>query len=484
MALGYMGPVARSAVDSLIVALKFDEDIVKVAAAEALGKIGPAPGHRDIIALIKAVQNEHDVVREVAGQSLLKLGDPCIPHLIRQMRRGTPEARIALVRILGQLGENAYPAVASLSDCLRLWQGAALHEVIRTIGKIGPKAEATIPELIELFKREQEPQVQALISDTLLVFENKIIPSLIPLLNFPKENVQKNASSILQKLGDAVFPHMVDIVEKSEDEDLICIAIEILSENIKSLPILLNNLKHESNKIRQAVIQALAKTKEPAIEGIVKIMVKTKISYEQEACSSALAEMGVIAVNPLVQVLNESENQSARLAAIESLFKIGFEAKDAIDSLIEAIKKRQGKEQVQVARCLGNMGEIAIPHLLKLLEEKDKSIRQSVIFALAETKSEDAVHYLLGSLEKNPELLSLIVNAMLKLKGIAVPILISSLSHKNEYIRFASAASLAEIANPQAIANLARQSTQEEKPMIRYILQIALRNCQETIKGN
>ncbi|WP_372369953.1 HEAT repeat domain-containing protein [Candidatus Uabimicrobium sp. HlEnr_7] len=483
MALGYLGPQARRSVRTLTKALKFDQaEMVKIAAADALGKIGDRYA---IHALIDAVRNGTDIIREVATNSLIKIGSAAVIDITKTLKRPGTEARVALVYILGELGKNAIPAVGTLNSCLDSWRGQEREGVIKTLGKIGKnkRSPETLKKLTNLMEKTNKDKERELITEALKQFGELSVSYVIPLLKNDRDEIVSQAKNVIDHLIEQAFSTLEKIVEKGNDEILTARAIEILSKKEKSLPIILKKFKHESSLVRNTAKESIVKNiGMKAVPGLIEILQNTVLSIERKVVSDTLAGIGKDAVSSLVVVISNSQKPKARLAATEAIAQIGPKAKEAISVLQESIKIRQGFEQAALARCLGKIGLQAIPKIIELLEHDDRAVQNAAIDALGETGAKDSIGHLLSSLD-NERLLSLVVKAMVKMPELSIPVLISSLQHENRTVRFACAAGLFEIAPAKAIAPIAQRILIESDPMVKYMLQTALNKCQNILEN-
>jgi HEAT repeat protein len=123
------------AVKPLLVALQDPLEMVRVAAATSLGRIGAPEAVPPLILFLK---QESVVQRRCAVEALGKIGDPrAVEPLLAALADNCHRVRIAALRALGHIGDRRAEEalIAALGDgdvCTRLAAAAALSEMTRT----------------------------------------------------------------------------------------------------------------------------------------------------------------------------------------------------------------------------------------------------------------------------------------------------------------------------------------------------------------
>ncbi len=98
-------------VEGLINALKDKDPMIRGDATEVLGKIGDS---RAVEPLIEALK---DIVREIAIESLRKIGEPAVESLIKALKDKDTLIRSGAAKALGKIGDKR--AVESLTEALK-----------------------------------------------------------------------------------------------------------------------------------------------------------------------------------------------------------------------------------------------------------------------------------------------------------------------------------------------------------------------------
>ena len=109
------------------------------------------------------------------------------------------------------------------------------------------------------------------------------------------------------------------------------------------------------------------------------------------------------------------------------------------------------------------------------LNNPDKEIQAIAVVAMGETNSAEAVEYLLRSLE-DPNTLSIVIEAIVKLRYLGVDILIRSLESPDLYTRFACVVALGNLKEDSKILKaLQQQLDKEENSIIRYMIETVIK---------
>jgi HEAT repeat protein len=146
-ALGRMGSAAEPAVDLLITASLREPEWGAQTYAEALWKIEGAAA-RAVPIFLKALRDE--ATRPAARIALLGIGPGAAdgtPGLMEALDDPTPELRMFVTRLLGQIGPGARMAVTALIRGLADSEGGVRALTADTLGRIGSAARPAIPAL-------------------------------------------------------------------------------------------------------------------------------------------------------------------------------------------------------------------------------------------------------------------------------------------------------------------------------------------------
>jgi HEAT repeat protein len=481
IALGYMKISERRVIDPLTAALRFDQqDMVRVAAALSLGNIREIPSD-SIRALLEAARSENSMVREAASKALGKLGKEVVPYIIIELRRSSdPVLRPTLIHTLGEIQSNMPEVPDFLMESFPAAPLEERKEIIQALGNIGDKAKKALPMFLEVLRNEEDEEIHKLLRETVINFGEESIPEVISLLKQDREMTRKSAFYILQKFGSVAVPYLSREIAPDKEESLLIGILQILQEDPNADEIALRVLSYDSEKVRNAAVRILTKMGARAVSRLIERLKHLQNPNELQAITTTLTMIGAPSVPSLIKLMLDAQNKEMQKIAIDVVASIGPGAEVAINPLIELLLKAEGNEQVYLAKTLGKIGKSAIPHLVRLLD-KDERVRKAIVMALGETSASESIYYLLQALQK-PALLPLVIDTMVKMQEIAVPLLIQEIGDKNPHVRFACAAALLEIAEPQAISALEAQIQAEKDVMVKYMLMAALRAAQKKVK--
>jgi hypothetical protein len=152
-----------------------------------------------------------------SNQAWVVLNTTVIPQLVRTMFEDTNDSRLRLA-LIDQL--NALPGVQIYST---LAEGRRAVSA-RALGEIGPRAKATIPELIKVLKgNDPGPRPAAASALGQIHCEPEtVIPLLVALLDDPQDGVPEEAATALGQFGSlskAAVPKLLELL-KVPDKDL------------------------------------------------------------------------------------------------------------------------------------------------------------------------------------------------------------------------------------------------------------------------
>lgn len=149
-ALGAIGPGAAAARPSLLKALADMRAAVRWAAADALYRIGLTADAAP--ALVEALRSEDAYVRAFATYSLGELGgaagEVAAAALAETVRSEGGAGRSGAAAALAKMGGGARQAVPALIEELKNEREARRWRAARTLGRIGPEAAPAVPGLV------------------------------------------------------------------------------------------------------------------------------------------------------------------------------------------------------------------------------------------------------------------------------------------------------------------------------------------------
>ena len=336
-ALGKLGPSATAALPVLTRALQEDDLQLRLAAADAVGKVATA------------ISPDLD-----AG--------PCLPP-----QATIPPAQLkAAVAAVGQLLKEAPLAAVGRGegDC---------SEAIDALGRIGPAASDAVPVLAELMKsrRNEVRRRSAMALSRIGAAAQAAIPVLTVALKDDSAEVRQYAIETLSKIG---APAIAPLTEA---------------------------LKDPSNGIRRVAAEALGKVtgiRGRSETGIVSPEIKAAIPalvaalkdvdfHVSEKAGEALANVGLPAMPALLAAFKDAELK-ARAPILTVIARIGPQAKEAIPALVEALKEDNSNYNLTrtialAGDALVQVGPSAAPALIAAMKDLKGTGRIAIVNTLA-----------------------------------------------------------------------------------------------------
>jgi HEAT repeat protein len=423
-ALGELGPDAKSAGEALLKLLNDENDQVISFTIWALDKIDPSD-KKTINAVLKKLNDKSRLVRQSSVEFLGKIR-PCDPVIIQALikmlndKEGVVQARAA--EALGGLGGDALAAVPTLSEMLKsskgypyglpsLWEPVA-KPVARALSKIGPKAKAAMPELINTIRNRKGTykDIFDLVESNKEVRAEAIIAAA---------KIDPNNEELLKVLTES-------LKEDVYIQDKVAIALAAIGPKAKdNLPMLVDLMNQENDKGEILTFACAILHIEPSN------------AQAREKILSALKEHPPDDEDEWTFVLS-----ALKLANIDNRY---------IVPCLEQILKDRSSNLDYLFRILGQIGPEAketVPALVDLLETASDDYRQGIINALQRITSGESL-ILITALKERYIQCSII--EVLGSSSNNVPLLTETLHSASARVRLAAIKSLEKM-SPKAIS--------------------------------
>jgi HEAT repeat protein len=189
------------AVSPLRKLLKGSNAELRALAAQTLGVMGPKA--RAAIPDLESALAGDPALADSAAQSLGAMGEPGIEALGRGLRKGAPDNRRRILRVLAGLGERAHPAKAAILNALKDEDPLVRVGACGALGGLGPRGHDTVQALARML-RDKDVSVQgagAAAIRSLGPAAKEIVPDLARGLRAGDANVRKDLIGILGSLG-------------------------------------------------------------------------------------------------------------------------------------------------------------------------------------------------------------------------------------------------------------------------------------------
>ena len=224
--------------DPIVQQMKNLDPDVRYKLVEVIGKIG---GPQAVVALIKALKDDHHKVRREAADELGQIGDPsAIPALIEALKDESREVRREAADALGQIGGTA--AVPGLIEALKDESREVRREAADGLGQI--RDSRAVDGLIEALKDESR-EVRREAADGLgQIQDSRAVPALIEALKDESREVRREAADGLGQIQDS-----------------------------RAVPALIEALKDESSEVRREAADALGQIGDSrAVDGLIEAL--------------------------------------------------------------------------------------------------------------------------------------------------------------------------------------------------------------------
>jgi HEAT repeat protein len=310
--------------DALRRCLRQNNPEVRIAAIQALTKIGPA-AKEAVPLLTKLTEDTDDNVRWKAVQALGAMKQeamPAVPALLKVLRRDQASIRDAAAESLAQIAPREKDVALALAEGLKDTGANVPQTAARALAAMGPAAESAVPPLIEALKNPA---------------------------------VSRHAAEALGKIGPKAKAAVPALQQGMKDKDSKYI------ENLRlSSTIALGGIGPEARAAIPVLIEALADKNQPYVEGPGPI---------PSAAMTSLTRIGPAAVPALSKALKDARPKLSMLAA-ETLGRMGPASNAALPALTDALKDDRGVVRVEAALALWRIDrntDATLPVLLKAL---------------------------------------------------------------------------------------------------------------------
>lgn len=292
--------------------------------------------------------------RDRAAQDLIRLGKEAVPVLIEALQTKDTILLSHYQQILAHIP-------------------TATPTLIKTLATAHPIIRGRVAEIFAINK------------------DQDAVPALLEALQREYFTVRSRAAFALGKIGEpkAIQP-LLHALQDKEDEVRIaaCLALGLFKDPSTFDDITNVLLDDPKIEVRQAAARALGNTQHPAaLPYLMEALHDSFWWYEREYAASdllsAIEKMGVAAVNPLIEALQDKEGTVRKFAAT-LLGKLGDPR--AIEQLGMALYDLHHEVGKVSAESLAQFGALAVDVLIGALSHPEMWIRIHAIWALSGIK--------------------------------------------------------------------------------------------------
>lgn len=301
----------RTVIPVLIKTLRDDDWRVREAAAGALARLKAAAAVPALLEALRQMRGgpfSNNAPNKLITQAIRDIGAASVPVLIDAINDDDPRMRLAIVDMLGEIGDT--DAIPVLTNALHDPDVRVRWRAAEALGSMG--SEAALPHLLAMLKEGSE---DARLSATWALGQigsQAAVDGLIALLHHREWRLRWAAVEALWAIGADAVPALID------------------------------QLNDRSEIVRSAAARALAEIRQPAIEPLIAVL-SGSLWDARWSAAAALVDIGADAVPALIAAL-DAPNWQVAWAAADTLKRIGTpEALDAAQSWQEHCDSGAGR---------------------------------------------------------------------------------------------------------------------------------------------
>lgn len=376
-----------------------------------------------------------------------------LQQLIEELQSPDVLARYAAALDLGELGDPraVEPLIAALSDAEGYVAGAAAM----ALGQIGD-SRAVVP-LVATLEGGDDRLAYPQLDESGAVIGTFITGGVV--------------ARALGKLGEPGFRALLTILHDYADNEYVGQPVAYRLGKLgdrRAIPALIQAFRSDVDEVSMAGARAIARLGEPGLAALLDMLRSGLEAWEGNLypICEALICIHAPAIVPLIDLLQMSDDENARMVAVDALGSIGAYTEELEDSLRgevqEALRSALGDNDEDVrgkaALHLADMHDASgLSILLAMLDGGDGREHQLATYALRNIGTE-AVEPLLAILADTSRTLQARVRAVEALGKIgdarAIPGLLAALKDDDRRIRMAAENAVGELKAPEAMEPL------------------------------
>ena len=304
---------------------------------------------------------------------------------------------------LGQMGSAASPATPALIKALRDKDVRVVWYSIHALGHIGPDAKAALPALHEALLADSDEGHP----------EN---PRYVAPAALGDKYTQRFAARAIGRIGvgaDSIAPDLRRAMQSKDASLRVAAALALwqVAKDPAAITVISKMLAAEDvNAAHEAALAMaqLGSAGRPAIDDLVRAL-ESGTEDVRRSAARALGQLGPIATSALTEAL-DSSNAAVRRAAAQGFGWLGQivsekvlhnnQVKDSIfvtvydrlnSSAAAALRVALADQDPDVRRlsaeAMGTIGPVAVPTLIKAINEPDADLRRAAALALERVES-------------------------------------------------------------------------------------------------
>lgn len=328
----------------------------------------------------KVAVDRNDMLRFFAARdALVRIGPKAAPALAQLLSHDSGVARGLIAEAIGWLGPDGVEAVAALAKTLADENPTVQIYAADALAKIGPKAEAAIPALV------------ALLGDPKTKDPHVITPNR-------SSNPKNAATRALMQFGakgtsvvkEKVLPALIEEYKTAKptpwDGPGLSVLAMLGTDAAPAIPAIKDYiLRREKSSNLDSLAPTLLKLGPEGVKAYLELLADKRVNRRD--LIGSLAHSRVYSpredITPfipvLVAALNE-EDKSIRNSAVWALSYLGEKAPpEVIDAMVAALADPSD----DLIAAFERLGAAAVPTLLRAVKSKDTKLREAAVGALA-----------------------------------------------------------------------------------------------------
>jgi HEAT repeat protein len=493
--MGLLGPKAKETVPAICLALR-DRDVeMRVAAAEALGRIGP--DDQSFAALLTAEADPDPDVRRIVGVALARLYPALkdrVDAMLRAATTNSPARQPAMMSLM-QLRTADRDTVLMLVERLSDPTDRSANLASSTLGRLGPAAKDAVPPLLSLLQESKDVRLRVQVINALGGMrqeERLVVPALAKrFVSREASSAEKRAVTMaLTRFGPAAREALPVLRAALDDRDVLmrldaaAAVVKIDPQDAQAVPVIVAAMRQgdERQRLQAAnLLSQIGPAAKAAVKELGEALADSNTGIAQQA-AAALSNLRTEAkpVEPALVKATNHPNRTVREQALRALVNLQPTEKEAVDRLLvlltdpdprirmlanealTASRAKEGgaktqyrhlltledrlrrKEAFKLARDQLHIQPEIVEVLVELLNHESTDIRQDAARLLGtasrSTSRLDLVPRLKVALDDPDETVRIWVAIGLKesaAKGEALPVLLIGLRHKDAEVRYA-----------------------------------------------
>lgn len=299
-------------------------------------------------------------------------------------QRRKSEVQIFALKEIEKYGDKALPSYITILNSPGV-SNTAYHFITRRLCKVGPEAEAALPNLFAVLRKTKDSSLIPKLMKTIESVGRPAVPHLVSFLKLKNldHGRRKLAGEILIKYHATDYEQIIDMINNAPPTARtgICYLLsEIKKPSPKLLPGILLKLKGGRDKyLKHTLLQTVANMEFYAnteTEARLDEILRVAMNFLKEGLPSVvsiLVKIGPKAKVPLIQALKD-RNSTVRINAAKALAYCAPNEPETVNELLKTINDPDKNVAVAAWKALFSLkskAEAAIPVMIVKIEKVD-----------------------------------------------------------------------------------------------------------------